>query len=206
VLLGPPGAGKGTQSQRIVEEYGVDHVATGDILRENRDMETDHGTPREYMERGDLVPDEVMEAVIEEALADREGVVLDGYPRTVDQAEFLAGITDLDAVVFLDVDREELLRRLTGRRVCEECGATYHVEFDPPAEAGVCEECGGTVTRRDDDIEDVQRNRLEEYDEQTAPMVEFYRERGDLVEIDGEGSPDEVWQRLRTAIEAELDG
>jgi len=204
LLLGPPGAGKGTQASNLVDEYGVDHVSTGDMLRANKEMETEYGMPREYMEAGELVPDEVMEAVVEEALADREGFVLDGYPRTLDQAEFLEEITDLDAAVFIDVDREELIRRLTGRRTCTECGRNYHVEYDPPEEPGVCDDCGGDLHQREDDQEGVVRNRLEVYDEQTAPVVAFYREEGAVVEVDGEGSPDAVWERVHAAVEDAL--
>ncbi|MEF8854467.1 MAG: nucleoside monophosphate kinase, partial [Haloarculaceae archaeon] len=146
LILGPPGAGKGTQSTHIAEAFDVDHVTTGDALRANKgmdisDMDTEYDTPGEYMDAGDLVPDEVVDAIVEEALASAEGFVLDGYPRTADQAEELADMTDLDVILSLSVSREELVDRLTGRRVCSECGETYHVEFDQPAEDGVCEEC-----------------------------------------------------------------
>jgi adenylate kinase len=201
LLLGAPGAGKGTQSRRLADAYGLDHVTTGDALRANRDMETEHGTPREYMEAGELVPDPVVNEIVAEALSSADGYVLDGYPRNLDQAEYLSGITDLDAVVYLDVDESALVDRLTGRRVCDDCGANYHVEFNPPAEAGVCDACGGDLVQRDDDTEETVRERLRVYRENTAPVVDHYRERGDLVEVDGQGTPDEVFDAVVAAID-----
>lgn len=201
VLLGPPGAGKGTQSSNIEETFGVSHITTGDALRSNRDMETEYGTPQEYMEEGELVPDPVVNEIVVEALSNTEGFVLDGYPRNIEQAEYLSEMTDVDAVPFLRVSEEELVRRLTGRRVCPECGATYHREFEPPAEEGVCDECGSELTQRDDDTEDIVRERIRVYQENTEPVVEHYRESGELIEVDGEGSPAEVWEELRAAIE-----
>jgi adenylate kinase len=165
-------------------------------------MDTEYDTPRAYMEAGDLVPDAVVNAIVEEALSSADGFVLDGYPRNLEQAEELEGMTDLDVVLSLEVSREELVDRLTGRRVCDECGANYHVEFDQPAEAGVCDECGGELVQRDDDTEETVRERLRVFDENTQPVIEFYDEQGDLVRVDGEGSPDEVWSELAAAIEA----
>jgi len=201
LLLGAPGAGKGTQSKRLAEEFGVEHVTTGDALRANKDMETEYGTPREYMEAGELVPDELVNEIVAEALASADGYVLDGYPRNLSQAEYLSEITDLDAVLYLDVSEEELVERLTGRRVCSECGANYHVEFSPPEEPGVCDECGGELIQRDDDTEDTVRERLRVYHENTEPVVEHYREAGVLVEVDGEGTPDEVFDQIADAVE-----
>jgi adenylate kinase len=202
LLLGAPGAGKGTQASRIVEAFGVDHITTGDALRANKEMETGYGTPREYMEAGELVPDPVVNEIVEAALADADGYVLDGYPRNLDQAEFLEDATDLDAILYFEVDDEELLRRLTGRRVCEDCGANYHVDFDPPEEPGVCDVCGGRLVQREDDTEATARERLRVFEENTAPVVEHYRDHDGFVEIDGEGSPDEVWEDVREAIES----
>ena len=202
LLLGPPGAGKGTQSARLAAEYDVDHITTGDALRANKDVETDHGTPREYMDAGELVPDPVVNEIVVEALDDADGFVLDGYPRNLSQAEFLDEMVDLDVVAFLSVPEAELVRRLTGRRVCPDCGETYHVDFAPPEEAGVCDECGAELTQRDDDTEETVRERLRVYEENTEPVVEYYREAGDLVEVDGTGSPDEVFAALRAAVES----
>jgi adenylate kinase len=207
LLLGAPGAGKGTQSKRLAEAFGLDHVTTGDALRANKDMDlghmdTEYDTPRAYMEAGELVPDAVVNEIVRTALAAAEGYVLDGYPRNLEQAEYLAGITDLDVAVFLDVSEAELVDRLTGRRVCSECGANYHVDFDPPETPGVCDECGGDLIQRDDDTEETVRERLRVYEENTAPVVERYREAGVLVEVDGEGTPDEVFAAVREAVES----
>jgi len=200
LILGPPGAGKGTQSTRIADEFDVEHVSTGDMLRANKDMETEHGTPREYMEAGELVPDEVMEAVVEEGLSGREGFVLDGYPRTLEQAEFLEGVTELDVILYVEVPREELIDRLTGRRVCDDCGANYHVEYDQPETEGVCDECGGDLIQREDDEADTVRNRLDVYHENTAPVVEHYEDRAAFVTVDGDRAPDAVWADVRNAV------
>ena len=206
LILGPPGAGKGTQSSKIAETFGVEHVTTGDALRGNKDMDisdmdTEYDTPREYMEAGDLVPDAVVNAIVEEALTQADGFVLDGYPRNMDQAAELADMTDLDVVLSLSVSRDELVDRLTGRRVCDDCGANFHVEFEPPAEEGVCDECGGDLIQRDDDNEESVNNRLDVFDDNTAPVIDHYRDDDAFVEIDGEQSPDEVWTDIEAAIE-----
>ncbi|RRJ30380.1 adenylate kinase [Halocatena pleomorpha] len=201
LLLGPPGAGKGTQSEHLVDAYDIEHVTTGDALRANKDMETEYGTPREFMDAGELVPDPVVNEIVAEAVSNAEGFVLDGYPRNLSQAEYLDDITDLDCVLFLAVDRDELLRRLTGRRVCPGCNKTYHVEFNPPETEGVCDDCGSELTQRDDDTEAVVSERLDVYEENTEPVVEFYRDRGDLIEVDGEGSPEDVWENLHRQVE-----
>ncbi|MBX0296604.1 adenylate kinase [Haloarcula nitratireducens] len=204
LLLGPPGAGKGTQSVNVAEEYDVPHITTGDALRANKDMETEYGTPREFMEAGELVPDPVVNEIVAEALSGGEGYVLDGYPRNTEQAEYLADITALDVVCLLAVSESEIIKRLTGRRVCKECGANYHVEFNPPKEEGVCDECGGELIQRKDDTEDTVKERIRVYHESTEPMVEYYREAGVLEEIDGDGTPEEVWAELRETIDAAI--
>ncbi|WP_101294658.1 adenylate kinase [Halegenticoccus soli] len=196
LLLGAPGAGKGTQSKRLAGEFDLEHVTTGDALRANKDMETEYGTPREYMDEGELVPDEVVNEIVREALSQADGYVLDGYPRNLSQAEYLSEITDLDAVVYLDVSEEELVRRLTGRRLDPETGDIYHVEFDMPEDEAVRER----LVQRDDDTEETVRERLRVYRENTEPVIEHYRERGKLVEVDGEGTPDEVFERIADVV------
>jgi adenylate kinase len=198
LLLGPPGAGKGTQAAKLCEKYDLDHVSTGDALRANKDMETEYGTPRSFMEAGELVPDEVVNEVLAAALEEADGYVLDGYPRNLDQVEFLDEATDLDDVIFLDVDRETLVERLTGRRVDPETGENYHVEFDMPEDEAVRER----LIQRDDDDEDVVRERLEVYTENTEPVIQQYRETGELIEVDGTGTPEDVFERIVNAIEA----
>jgi adenylate kinase len=207
LLLGAPGAGKGTQSKRLADAFDIEHVTTGDALRANKDMDishmdTEYDTPRAYMEAGELVPDAVVNEIVKTALTSADGYVLDGYPRNLDQAEYLSQITDLDVVLFLDVSEAELVDRLTGRRVCAECGANYHVEFNPPATEGVCDECGGDLIQRDDDTEDTVRERLRVYEENTEPVVAHYRDEGVLVEVDGEGTPDEVFESIRADVES----
>jgi adenylate kinase len=206
LLLGPPGAGKGTQGERLADRYDLDVITTGDALRNNKEMDIsdlglEYDTPGEYMDRGELVPDAVVNEIVVTALADADGFILDGYPRNLDQAEYLTEQTDLDYVFFLDVPEDVLVERLTGRRVCDECGATYHVDFDPPEEDGVCGECGGELVQREDDTEETVRERLRVYSEETEPVVEHYREEGSLVEISGEGTPDDVFDRLTDEIE-----
>jgi len=210
LILGPPGAGKGTQSDRIADRFGVDHVTTGDALRANKDMDlgdmdTEYDTPRAYMDAGELVPDGVVSAIVEEALSAADGFVLDGYPRNIEQARQLEGMTDLDVVLSLSVSEDELVDRLTGRRVCTDCGTNYHVDFEPPAEAGVCDDCGGEVIQRDDDTEGTVHERLRVYHENTEPVIEHYGDRDDFVEVDGENTPDEVWTEIEAAVVEHAD-
>lgn len=196
LLLGPPGAGKGTQSSRLADEFDLEHITTGDALRANKDMETEYGTPREYMDAGELVPDGLVNEIVEAAIDEADGFILDGYPRNLSQVEYLDSITDLDAVVFLDVGEDELLRRLTGRRVDPETGDVYHTEFNMPDDDEIVER----LEQRDDDTEEVAAERLEVYRENTEPVVEHYRETGDLIEVDGEADPDGVFDRIVDAV------
>jgi len=209
MMLGPPGAGKGTQATRLVESLGIPQVSTGDMLRAARRQGTELGEKAaEYMDAGELVPDQVVIGIVEQRLREpdaREGFILDGFPRTRDQAEALTEMgIELDAVLSLEVSEHEVVRRLSGRLNCPKCGAAYHEEFNPPADQDVCDECGHQgLVKRDDDRPDVVRERLEEYRQKTEPLEEFYRDRDLLVEVDGEGTPDEVADRLREVVAEE---
>ena len=194
ILLGPPGAGKGTQAAKIIEKYNVPHISTGDIFREN----IKEGTPlgkkaQEYMNKGELVPDSlVIEIATDRLTRDdcKDGFLLDGFPRTVEQAEALdAFLTDrgskVDYVLDIDVAADILMERLTGRRVCKNCGATYHVTNIPPKVEGVCDSCGGTLYQRDDDTAETVGNRIEVYNQQTKPLIDYYEKAGNIHHLDG---------------------
>lgn len=206
VFLGPPGAGKGTQAARLSAKYGLPKVSTGDMLREAVAAGTDLGARvQSIMEAGELVDDETMFEVLEERLSQpdcAEGVVLDGYPRTRKQAEGLDPLTSrlgmgkVGLVLLLAVPEEEVVRRISGRRRCTGCDANFHVEFQPPQEEEKCDRCGGSLEQRADDREEVVRERLAVYRRQTEPLVDYYRERGVLEEVDGTGTPDEVFRRI----------
>jgi len=209
ILLGPPGAGKGTQAQVLAQRAGVPQVATGDILRRAREEGTDLGRrAQSYMDRGELVPDEVMIGIIEQRLQEadaREGFVLDGFPRTVPQAEALGELLlglgmPLDAVLALDVPEEVIVRRLAGRRTCPGCGRSYHVESDPPPADGRCQSCGRELVTRPDDRAETVRERLGVYRRQTEPLKEYYQARGLLRQVDGLGTVEEVTERLQSAL------
>jgi adenylate kinase len=207
VIIGPPGAGKGTQSSNIEDEYGVDHITTGDALRGNKDMDishldTEHDTPREYMEAGELVPDIVVNEIVAEALSSADGFVLDGYPRNLEQATELKEMTDLDVILSLEVSREELIRRLTGRRLDPETGDIYHTEFNMPDDEAVRER----LEQRDDDTREAVERRLDVFQDTTAPVVEHYRDHEGFVEIDGEQPPEGVWEDIDAAISEQIDG
>jgi len=208
IFLGPPGAGKGTQAQTLASEWGVPHVATGDMLREAVAAQTPLGLEaKRHMDSGGLVPDEVVIGLVGERLAQpdaKAGVVLDGFPRTVAQAEALDALfartgLALDRVVYFNVSRAELLRRLTGRRVCRACGHTYHLVSAPPKVADKCDACGGELYQRVDDREDTVATRLDVYQKQTSPLLEYYRGRNLLAEVAGEGSVAEVAEAIRKA-------
>lgn len=205
VLLGPPGAGKGTQAVRIAEKYQILHISTGDIFRAN----VKEGTPlgqkaKEYMDKGLLVPDELVCDLVEDRLSKddcRNGYLLDGFPRTVFQAQHFDdylksnGIA-LDSVVDIEVDEDILLPRMIGRRVCRNCGKPYHVETMPPKKEGVCDVCGGEVYQRADDCEETVKNRFKVYQDQTSPLIEYYKESGLLAPIDGSKAMDEVFEDI----------
>ncbi len=205
VLLGPPGAGKGTQATRIAEKYNIPHISTGDIFRAN----VKGGTPlgkkaKEYMDKGLLVPDElVCELVEDRVLQDdcRCGYLLDGFPRTIVQAEYFDEfLAEREcsplSVLNIEVGEDVLLPRMVGRRVCRSCGKTYHLSAMPPKVEGVCDLCGGEIYQRADDREETVHERFRVYEEQTSPLIEYYRERGALSSVDGSESPDEVFAAI----------
>jgi len=210
-FLGPPGAGKGTQARELAREWGVPQIATGDMLREAVAAKTPLGLEaKRYMDQGALVPDEVVVGATAERLAAPDaarGFILDGFPRTIAQAEALARLLKdaghaLDVVLYFDVSEPELLRRLTGRRVCRACGHTYHLTSSPPKRAGVCDACGGELYQRVDDSEATVRNRLEVYRKQTAPLLDYYRQRNVLTTVSGEGSIEEIRDAIRAVVGA----
>jgi len=211
VLVGPPGAGKGTQAQFIAAQFAIPKISTGDIFRANVSQGTELGiAAKKYMDAGDLVPDEVTNAMVKDRLSEEDtadGFLLDGFPRTVPQAvtldEMLADLgVALDVVQELVVDDEEVIRRLSGRRTCRSCGHIWHVDFDPPTRDGICDHCNGELFQRDDDKPDTVRHRLEVYAEQTAPLIAHYAEQGILVGIDATGPVDDVTERAIAVLRA----
>ena len=209
VLVGPPGAGKGTQAQFIASHFAIPKISTGEIFRANVSEGTELGVEaRKYMDAGDLVPDEVTIGMVKERLSHddtSEGFLLDGFPRTVQQAVVLDDMlathgVGLDVVLELVVDDEEVVRRLSGRRTCRRCGHVWHLDFDPPATEGVCDRCGGELFQRDDDSELTIRHRLEVYADQTSPLIGYYGDRGLLSGVDSTGPVEDVTERAINAL------
>ena len=209
VLLGPPGAGKGTQAERLINDFDLPYYATGNILREAIASESELGKQaKEIVERGDLVPDDLISAVIEQRLDSGEaddGFLLDGFPRTIGQAEMLQGALDkrgrsLTAALLIDAPDAEVIRRLSGRRTCTKNGHVYHVEFDPPKHEGVCDQDGSRLVQREDDKPETIAKRLEVYHEQTEPLIDWYEERGKLRRFDGTRTPEEVNSHIRATL------
>ncbi len=209
VLMGLPGAGKGTQAEKIVEKYNIPHISTGDMFRAAIKEGTELGMKaKKFMDEGQLVPDEVTIGIVRERLAKpdcEKGFLLDGFPRTVPQAEALDNILNemnrsIDYVIHIDVDREILMERLTGRRICRDCGATYHLVFNPPKQANVCDKCNGELYQRDDDNEETVANRLEVNINQQQPLLDYYEKKGVLKTIDGSRKIEEVFQEVDTLI------
>lgn len=205
IMLGPPGAGKGTQAKMMVEKLGIPQISTGDMLRAAVKEGTELGRKaKEYMDQGKLVPDEVVIGIVKERLSApdcEKGFILDGFPRTIPQAEALDKVLGelgkgIEYVINVVVPNEDLLTRLTGRRTCRQCGAMYHVVFNPPQKEGVCDKCGGELYQRDDDKEETIIQRLKVYENQTAPLIEYYRGKGVLYDVDGTGSIQEIFQRI----------
>ena len=214
--MGPPGAGKGTQAPRLAEKINAHHISTGDMLRAETAAGTELGLmAKKFMDAGDLVPDQVMIDIIAAQMAtqaavggpgaDTEpGIILDGFPRTLAQAEALDEALQatggaIDAAIMLDVERDELVRRLAGRATCANCKAPYHLTLSPPSKEGVCDNCGGNLVQRPDDQPEAVRHRLHVYDEQTAPVLDYYRAKDKLTVIDGAGAPDDVFKLLLAA-------
>lgn len=213
ILMGPPASGKGTQAERLQEVLGLPHVASGDLFRYNLKNETGLGLKAKvYMDKGELVPDDVTIAMVLDRLTREDcarGALLDGFPRTLAQAEALdVALADndntIDLVLNIQVPTQELISRVTGRRLCRNCGASYHIEFKLPKEEGVCDRCGAELYQRDDDTEATARRRLEVYDTQTRPLIDYYGNKGSLVNVDGNKPIDEVTDALKTAITAAL--
>lgn len=211
ILLGPPGAGKGTQSKLIQKEYQVPQISTGDMLREARQNKTELGLKAEsFMSSGKLVPDEVVVGLIKERLAQPDcsnGFILDGFPRTIAQAESLQGVLNeleapLQAVIQLDVDNQSLVKRLSGRRTCPSCGASFHVEFSPSQKEGVCDECNSALIQRKDDSEETIRARLETYVNETSPLIDYYKEKNLLHILDGQLEPKSVTQNVFAVLKS----
>ncbi len=203
VFLGAPGAGKGTQAKMLAEKLGIPHISTGDIFRQNIKDKTPIGmVVKGYIDRGQLCPDEVTEQIVKERLAKDDcanGFILDGFPRDVAQAEALSTFSHVDAVIDIVIPTERLLRRLTGRRVCEACGASYHVDFD--GDAKVCKSCGGKVIQRADDTEATVANRLDVYRTQTAPLIEYYGGKNLLKRVDGDRAIMDVFNGILEVLE-----
>ncbi len=209
ILLGPPGAGKGTQAKMLVEEYQIPQISTGDILR----AAVKEGSPlgkeaKACMDKGDLVPDSVVIGIVEERIQQPDcakGYMLDGFPRTVPQAEALDGMlqnlsSQIDHVVSIEVASEELVGRLTGRRTCRDCGVGFHVMFDPPKQEGVCDKCGGELYQRDDDNVETVTSRLEVYESQTLPLIDYYSAQSKIRPIDGAGDIKEIFGRVTQVL------
>jgi len=210
ILVGGPGSGKGTQAKQLQSHLGLTHIASGDLFRENLKNETSLGKlAKSYMDRGELVPDDVTEAMVEERLGRsdvKKGFILDGFPRTLSQAYALteilnAGKRRIDGVVYIRVSDAEIVRRISGRLICRDCQVPYHAEFKPPRSKGICDRCGGVLYQRDDDNAETVRARLKTFHSQTAPIIDYYRDAGLLIEIDGEGELDQVAMRTRAAAD-----
>ncbi|WP_052255495.1 adenylate kinase [Salinicoccus sp. YB14-2] len=211
ILMGLPGAGKGTQASKIIKKYPIPHISTGDMFRLAIKNETELGQEaKSYMDKGELVPDSVTVGIVKERLSQsdaKEGFLLDGFPRTVEQAEALNDIMDelgtqIDRTINVDVDEEELMNRLTGRRICEVCGTAYHLVFNPPKQEGVCDLDGGKLYQREDDNPETVANRLEVNLKQTQPLLDFYKEQNVLVNVDGSKDIDDVFVEIDDILQS----
>lgn len=213
ILMGPPGAGKGTQAKKLVEEYGLYQISTGDLFRKALKEKTKFGVIASYfIQFGHLVPDEYTVEMVREFLKEnidsfKNGFILDGFPRTIIQARELESIAkefgfDIDAVINIDVPSEKLIKRLSGRRTCKDCGTTYHVVFNPPKTEGVCDKCGGELYQRPDEGEEAVQVRLDTYEKQTRPLIDYYTMKGELTNVNGDQSMDAVYADIKKNLEA----
>ncbi len=203
ILLGPPGSGKGTQAEILGDRLGFTRLSTGDMLREAVRNQTELGkTAKKYMDSGALVPNDVIIGMMKEKIAGLNGAfLLDGFPRTIEQADALAEVIDIDAAINLDVEDAVLVDRLTKRRSCPDCNAVYHLTNKPPKKAGICDKCGGKLYQRDDDVESTVRNRLKVYRENTFPLIDYYKKKGKLVTIMGnEGSIEDIYANIEKSL------
>jgi adenylate kinase len=206
IIFGPPSAGKGTQAQRLSKEYGLPQVSTGDLLREAVARQTPLGAKiKSYLDSGRLGPDDLIVQLIKERVSKPDcakGYLLDGFPRTMGQATELDKMTDIDLVLNIVVDHESLVERAVSRRICMKCNAVYNVVSNPPKKEGVCDKCGGGLVQRDDDKEQTVRNRLKVYQEQTAPLIQHFRKKGNIVDVDGSKGIEGVYSQMKAAIDA----
>ncbi len=202
VLLGPPGSGKGTQTERLVAEFGFTKISTGDLLREAVRNGTELGVKAKgFMDAGKLVPDDLVVGLIREKLKGlKGGVLLDGFPRSLEQAKALDEFFHVQLAVDLEVDQEALIKRLTERRSCRKCNSVFHLEFNPPKKKGICDKCGDELYQRSDDTEKVVRERFNTYTERTAPLTEYYRKKGVLKTVNGMGAIDDVYKRISAVV------
>ncbi|MCY6371538.1 adenylate kinase [Clostridium ganghwense] len=212
ILLGPPGAGKGTQAKLISERYSIPHISTGDIFRKNISQKTSLGIKaKEYIDKGQLVPDELTIDIVNDRLAEQDcknGFLLDGFPRTVKQAEALEDFLrknnqKIDTALLINVPSEFILERMTGRRVCPSCGASYHIKFNPPKSEEKCDACGSDIVQRKDDTEETVKDRIDVYEKQTQPLADYYKSKDQLFVVDGTQSIDEVFETICRHMESE---
>ena len=210
LLMGPPGAGKGTQAEKLIDEFKIPHISTGDMFRAAVSAGTELGKEaKKYMDAGGLVPDVVTIGIVREGLSKPEcanGFILDGFPRTIIQARKLADICSMfnfkiDAVINLDIPEDVLVKRLSGRRTCADCGKSYHIVYNPPKKEGVCDACGGELTQRSDESEEAVQVRIDTYNKQTKPLIDYYTMLGELTNVDGNQSMDEVAEEIYKVLD-----